>query len=200
MATVNGIFVLGPSGWLDAERVSSRIGDRPKLVRENLTKMLGKFGLNAIMMEDHAAKPKETNTALFTRLIQEHHVEAFLVYWPLGAKLLGAEKEFGDLLRWLHDGILDPSQVFLLVEKPVLDDDGHGTTALNEKGNRTRYHDDFAAYEVRIRAWDDGDALAGHTVAVAWEVEGRPATKWYASLSHEIKTAAYASRKPEPLG
>jgi hypothetical protein len=162
--------------------VVSRVSNRPGLVREQLTKLLGKSGVKAVMMENHSTKLGETNTALFKRLVRENKIEAFVVYWPLGVKLLGAEKEFGDLLRWLDDGLLHARQVFLLVEKSALDDDGDGGSALSEKGNRTRYHDDFAAYEVRIRLWDNRDALLRHAVAVAWEVGSRSATKWYDAM------------------
>jgi hypothetical protein len=58
------------------------------------------------MMEDHAPKARETHTGLFTRLLRQYKVEAFLVYWPLGAKLLGAEKEFGDMLLLLPAAVL----------------------------------------------------------------------------------------------
>lgn len=176
-------MVLGPSKWLDPERVRSNLSESPLVIRRQLSDLCASWGLHSFLMEDHEKEKGESNTALFTRIIKENDVRHFLVFWPIGARLLGLEKEAGDLLRWLNDERLAPSQVYLLVEKTMADDDeSEGMGALNEPQNRTRYHTDFLSYEVPVRFWDDMDSLFSHTVAFAAEAQLNDAPKWHHDL------------------
>lgn len=170
-------MVLGPSRWLDQERIGSPLG-----TRQAIAAVCKEAGLHAVVMEDEPLGAGETNTALFTRLLRQHDVRHFLVYWPLGARLHGWEKEAGDLLRWLHDSVLSPRRVYLLVERRVTDHDPRGRVALSEPGNRTRYHEDFLAYGVRMRLWDDRDSLERHVQAITWEVLSFDAPRWHDAL------------------
>lgn len=173
-------MVLGPSVWLDGDRVASSVPDEPLETRRRIARALRARDLDAFLMEDEEQEEGEPNTALFRRLVKEKDVQRFLVYWPLGARLHGLEVEAGALLQWLENGILEPAQVYLLVERGVVDEGE--VSALSEPGNRTRYHEDFEGYEVRIRVWDDAYSLSQHVFWFAEEAKASGSTTWHEAV------------------
>lgn len=173
-------MVLGPSVWLDDERVPSSNTDEPLSVRRRIADALDGLGLEGFLMEDEDQLADEPNTAFFRRLVQQKKVQRFLVYWPLGARLHGWDVEAGALLQWLETGVLLPEQVYLLVERGVIEDGE--VSALSEPGNRTRYHEDFEAYEVRMRVWDDVYSLGQHVFWFAHETRSADQATWYKEI------------------
>lgn len=178
-----GIFVLGPSGWLDPENVASSLPEAPLDAREAIVELAQRFDADAFVMEQQASDADETHSALFRRLVHDRDVQAFLILMPVGAHLHGLEKEFGAILEWLEHGWLSGDQVYILAEKLIYDESYQGTMgALSEPGNRTRYHDDFAAHDVRIRLWDDVDALTAHALNVFTEAKVANHGPWHEPL------------------
>ncbi len=162
-----GIFILGPSKWIDPENVASSLPESPMDARESLVLLAKRFAADAFVMEQQEAKTGETHTGLFRRLVRDRDVQAFLILLPAGARLHGLEKEFGTILEWLEQGWLTGDQVYILAEKLLFHETDKGAMgALSEPGNRTRYHDDFAAHDVRIRLWDDQHSLTAHALNV----------------------------------
>lgn len=178
-----GIMILGPSLWLDPENVSSDLAETPLDARRHLAAMGLNFLVDSFVMEDQEQAEGETHTDLFRRLVVEHDVQSFLVVLPIGCRLHGLEKEFGALLEWMAQGWLRPEQVFVLAEKATWHESNEGAMgALSEPGNRTRYHDDLVAYDVRVRVWDDGNSLDAHAISAFAETRSAPCLPWYDHL------------------
>lgn len=173
-------MVLGPSVWLDDDRVASQAPDDPLEMRRRIATALRARDLDAFLMEDEEQRDGESNTAFFRRLVTERAVQRFLVYWPLGARLHGLDVEAGGILQWLERGVLEPDRIYLIVERGVVDDGP--VSALSEPGNRTRYHEDFERYEVRIRVWDDPYSLRQHLFWFAIETQDAPSSPWYEAI------------------
>lgn len=178
-----GVFVLGPSKWLDPENVTSSLPETPLDAREVIVELANRFDADAFVMEQQAAEDGETHSALFRRLVRDRDVQAFLILMPVGAQLHGLEKEFGAILEWLEQGWLTGDQVYILAEKLLYDESETGTMgALSEPGNRTRYHEDFIAHDVRIRLWDDADAMIAHAPNVFTEAKVANHGPWHDPL------------------
>lgn len=141
-------------------------------------------------MEDKQARPGEPHTRRFFRIIQERYVQTFLVYWPLGARLHGLDKEFGHLTEWIERGHLLPEQVFVLTESGRLEDDPEtGVMSINEPGNRTRWYEDFYAYGCPIRVWDNERSLFLHALGVLVEHARRGRRDWFVPVRLEAGEA-----------
>lgn len=178
-----GVFILGPTKWIDPENVTSSLPETPLDARLGLAKLSERFDADAFVMEQQERRALETHSAMFRRLIREHDVQAFLVLLPTGGHLHGLEKEFGVLLEWLEQGWLQGDQVYILAEKTMYEESKAGAMgALSEPGNRTRYHDDFIAHDVRLRLWDDVDSLIAHALNVFTEARVAPSQPWYDAL------------------
>lgn len=63
------------------------------------------------------------------RVIHEHDVRSYVVYWPLGARLHGLGVELGHLLTRMSDSLLAPEDVYLLAERRALGATEQGTLA-----------------------------------------------------------------------
>lgn len=59
-------------------------------------------GHAATIMEAHPARPAESHTALFHRIVRDFAVDRLLVNWPAGAQRTGVDVELGFLLQWLE--------------------------------------------------------------------------------------------------
>lgn len=177
------VFILGPSRWLDADNVLSRLEGDPLETRRALVDLAGRFDAEAFVMEDQEPQQDETNSAMFRRLVRERDVQAFLVLLPLGARLHGVEKEFGALLEWLEQGWLTGDKVYVLAEKSLYEESEDGQWgALSEPGNRTRYHEDLPAHDVRLRLWDDIGSMTAHAISVFAEARSNPTAPWHEAL------------------
>lgn len=166
------IMVLGPSEYWQPD--ATHVMEEPLKIRRGLVKYLRDHAeASATLMEEWKSAKGENSTELFERILREAGVGAFVVYWPLGAKLHGLDWEFGILVqKFMHFGF-PPDRVYLLVERDTLRDDAEtGLTVVeanDEKGNRTRYHHDLLDFGCRIRVWDDPESLLRHTSEVALE-------------------------------
>lgn len=178
-----GIFVLGPSKWLDPENVPSSLPETPLDAREAIVELAQRFDTDAFVMEQQEVEGDETHSGLFRRLVRDRDVQAFLILLPAGAQLHGLEKEFGTILEWLEQGWLSGDQIYILAEKLLYEESDEGTMgALSEPGNRTRYHEDFLAHDVRIRLWDDLDALVAQALNVFTEAKVTNHGPWHDPL------------------
>lgn len=178
-----GVFVLGPSVWVDPGNVQSTLANKPLETRQELAELGQRFGVDAFMMEGQPVRDGEIHSDLFRRLVVEKDVQSFLILLPLGCRLLGLEKELGALLEWISQGWLEPDRLFVLAEAALWDDSDDGAMgALNEPGNRTRYHEDLVSIDARIRLWDDRESLDAHAINVFAETKTNHPEPWYEQL------------------
>lgn len=172
LAKKGSIMVLGPSEYWEPR--ATHVMEEPLKIRGGLVKYLRDHAeVSATFMEDWKQAKGENSTELFERILREASVGAFIVYWPLGAKLHGLDWEFGILVqKFMHFGF-PPDRVYLLVERDIFQDDPeNGLTVVeahDEKGNRTRYHHDLLDFGCRVRIWDDAESLLRHASEVALE-------------------------------
>jgi len=174
-------MVLGPSEYRNPD--ATHVMEAPLEIRRQLVGYLRDLAhARATLMEEWTAKREEKNTELFERILHEAGVGAFLVYWPLDARLHGLEWELGILAqKFMHFGF-PPDRVYLLIERDVLQDDSAaGTTVVDaheEQGNRTRYHHDLLDFGCRVRIWDEPESLLRHASEVALEQPTLRAWNW----------------------
>lgn len=176
------IMVLGPSEYHVPDDVHV-IETEPRRVRADLSAYLRDFAQDrATVMEEWTGHPGETQTELFERILHEAPVRAFIVYWPLGAKLLGLEWELGILTQKFHYAGFPPERVYVLAESGILADnpqDGTATVvAIDEGGNRTRYHQDLFGDACKLRLWDNQESLLRHCSEVSLETKALRRWNW----------------------
>lgn len=128
----------------------------------------------ALIMEDEPNAPGEgpPYTKKFHRLVREHDVRTFAVLWPLHAQMNALDVELGFLLDALEAVRLQPDDVQLLVERAdperdLREDKGEVVLALDERGNRGSYYQDFAAYGCPMRRWGTKAGLVAQAASLA---------------------------------
>lgn len=82
------IMVLGPSRWRESAGHSFLRGT-PLEIRRGLASQMCEDGATAFVMENHEPAESEDNFGFFKRLVDEHRVAKFVLFWPLGARLHG---------------------------------------------------------------------------------------------------------------
>lgn len=187
-AEAGAIMLLGPSEYLDP-LAEHEIPGKPVDVRESLVDYItGHCEGRAVMMELTTQRTGESNTDLFDRILDQSPVTAFIVYWPLGCKLLGVEWELGMLVQKFRYEKFPPGRVYILQQKGILNDanlekEGEDdclteVVATDEKGNRTRYHEDLYKFGCKVRIWDSKESLLRHVSEVVNETRSLQAWNW----------------------
>ena len=181
------IMVLGPTEYIDADAHHAIEGE-PRQIRSDIVDYVNNhIEGRAVMMERWPNRKGEPHSHKFDRILEEAPVSAFLIYWPLGAKLHGLEFELGMLVQKNKYLDFPGERIYILQERGLLDDKGLAAegeasvtevVGMNEKGNRTRYHDDIYALGAKVRVWDTQESLLRHVSEVKLEVHDLPAWNW----------------------
>jgi hypothetical protein len=120
---------------------------------------------SGIIMDSADQRPREDDATFFRRLEIDHRVDAYFVFLPARAKVLGTVFEGGMLIRDFQFG-RNP-RIVLFVEAHLLAPDWRGGFEFVAKGKRTRYLRSLIARTHSVIRWTEADELLSSVVALA---------------------------------
>ncbi len=126
------LILLGPSAWLHTTRprippwvvqilppgVEARPGAGPnaKDVRFGLVARLRLANVHATALELHPDRTGEAPVDKLLRVVEDHHIDQFAIYWPYGAVRPALDVEIGWLLHAMQRGEIPGDQVGVFYE------------------------------------------------------------------------------------
>lgn len=162
------VMVLGPSRWRSQDQGHDVLDASPLDVRRRIVAKVRELGVNGVLLEDAAEEVPMDNFESFLRTVAGHHVQTFILFWPIGARLHGLDVELGYLLTRMSEGTLAPEDVGLLAQQHRFEEDTlDEVIAYSEPGNRTRYHDDLMARGCPVYRWSNAGQLWRQVRAMA---------------------------------